>query len=351
MASIGPQLPPHLQKRKRSGDDDDAPDSPTPKTRRNNKDGGGQEDDSEDDFGPRTSQPPPSRPAGTRRQLSIGPSIPPEPNQDEISLGSSEDSDTDLPPPVQYIGPSVPTRSGPIIGPALPPGRLDDMPRTNPDDEEDSDSDDGFGPAPPSASGVASSRMDSAHTVGTSTPTAKGPEMATKRDDWMLAPPTNSGPRAPDPTKLKARGFSSGRAAGSRGPSEISSIWTETPEEKARRLKDAVLGRADATAAPSPPSRSTSQGSEARITANNDRIRSYTEQTRGKSLYEEHQARQKSSRETGARKVAEEDDPSTRAFDKEKDMAISGSLSNSQRRDMLNKAANFGGRFQKGSYL
>lgn len=47
----------------------------------------------------------------------------------------------------------------------------------------------------------------------------------------------------------------------------------------------------------------------------------------------------------------EDDDPSARAFDREKDMAIAGKISNSQRREMVKKAADYDSRFTKGSFL
>ncbi|KAK5790937.1 hypothetical protein VI817_006246 [Penicillium citrinum] len=50
-------------------------------------------------------------------------------------------------------------------------------------------------------------------------------------------------------------------------------------------------------------------------------------------------------------KKEEEDDPSRRAFDREKDMAVSSKISNAQRRDMVNKASDYGSRFSKGSFL
>lgn len=55
----------------------------------------------------------------------------------------------------------------------------------------------------------------------------------------------------------------------------------------------------------------------------------------------------------GGKKEGEDgdDDPSKRAFDWEKDMKVGGQISNSQRQQLLNRAANFGGRFQKGSFL
>ena len=45
------------------------------------------------------------------------------------------------------------------------------------------------------------------------------------------------------------------------------------------------------------------------------------------------------------------DDPSTRPFDREKDMATSSNISNSQRREMLDRAADFGSRFTGGRLL
>jgi len=47
----------------------------------------------------------------------------------------------------------------------------------------------------------------------------------------------------------------------------------------------------------------------------------------------------------------EDDDPSKRGFDREKDMALGGRLGNGQKKEMLAKAADFGSRFQKGRYL
>jgi hypothetical protein len=192
----------------------------------------------------------------------------------------------------------------------------------------------------------------------------------------MLAPPTSSGYRAPDPTKLKARKFASGPRAATEGkPSGISSIWTETPEEKARRLANAVLGREDPNAAAASSSSSPQphglrpEGGSSNKKADEARVRSYIEQTRGKSLLEEHQTARAAGKASsaGASGAAaakgdktkwggpgaddDEDDPSKRAFDWEKDMKVGGRISNAQRRELLNRAANFGGRFQSGKYL
>ncbi|KAK0668312.1 hypothetical protein QBC41DRAFT_322094 [Cercophora samala] len=369
MSSIGPQLPPHLQKRKRTPEDDEHPGSPPPKvSRRDNDDEIPLDDDSDDGFGPSApsatrpsigpSLPPSSAstsnpPNPTFEKPSIGPSRPPvgpafpPTNDDEIPL---DDSDSDSPGPAlppsskSTTKPSPPPRR--VLGPAPPPAPLSQRPTANPD-SDDSDSDDDYGPALP---GSVPSRPVS---HGPSLPSHTEPE-APKRDSWMIAPPTDTSYRAPDPTKLKARKFNTGPRAATESKSSggVSSIWTETPEEKRRRLANAVLGRDDPSNAPQQPI-GPSAGPSRRTAEDEAKIKAYTEQTRGKSLVEQHQAR-KADRKTkgsGGKEEEEEDDPSKRAFSWEKDMKVGGVVSGKQKRELLNKAANFGGRFQKGNYL
>jgi hypothetical protein len=173
----------------------------------------------------------------------------------------------------------------------------------------------------------------------------------------MLAPPTSSGFNERDPSKLKARRFASNKphasAPSGGGASEISSIWTETPEQKRKRLEDAVLGRAapagsdlEAAERMNPAARAKEKEEEAR----RRRTAEHVAATRGKSLYEEHQSGRKQGRSEG-KDVEEEDDPSKRAFDREKDMGLGGQISTAQRRELMTKAKDFGGRFQKGSFL
>lgn len=181
----------------------------------------------------------------------------------------------------------------------------------------------------------------------------------------MLAPPSaEPGYRERDPTKIRNRKFASGATATTRprdGMSGISSIWTETPEEKARRLADALLGRAgdgEQQQQQQRPRQSPAAGSSSGPAPRDDKIRAFTEQTRGKSLYEEHQTARKSGKSTasGAKKGGEvdddeDDDPSKRAFDREKDMGLGMKISASKRKELLNRASDFGGRFSKGNYL
>ncbi|KAK3330073.1 hypothetical protein B0H66DRAFT_44593 [Apodospora peruviana] len=387
MSSIGPQLPPHLQKRKRTpdnGDVDSKASPPAKVTRRENDD-----DNSDDGYGPSAparagrpigpSLPPhlsessaritkPSRVLGP----SIGPTLPPAQTQDE------DDQDSDIDPATprgaqSTIGPTLPPPTKPttkrVLGPAPPPADLSQRAPSNPD----SDSDDGYGPALPSAT-----TARHGPTLPKTTHSRDDGPAIPKRDDWMIAPPTDTSYKAPDPTKLKNRKFASGpRAATEKKPGGVSSIWTETPEEKLNRLTNAVLGREDPSSTAGTGTAPSSTSSSKSGPADEARIRSYTEQTRGRSLVEEHQAARAAGkarpaasgesagfrrpgadsrygRPGGGKEGAEEedeDDPSKRAFDREKDMAVGGRISNTKRQEIVNRAANFGGRFQKGNYL
>ena len=160
----------------------------------------------------------------------------------------------------------------------------------------------------------------------------------------------------------KARRFATGRPGrpgphSGGGPAELSALWTETAEERKRRLADEVLGRTSgskdgggtntsaATARLDDPRRDEHQAKQ---------IRDFTEQSRGKSLYETHREAQQEGKKPRRNKFGEdeeEDDPSKRAFDKEKDMALSRKINTAQRRELVNRAADFGGRFTKGKFL
>ncbi|KAJ9161468.1 hypothetical protein NKR19_g2245 [Coniochaeta hoffmannii] len=358
MSSIGPQLPPYLQKRKRTPDDDNAPNSPPRKTMRgaNNEEITLEDDSSDDGYGPSTG------PATKTAPQHSGP--PPSSKQTTSS-------------PKAPIGPSLPTGSAPKqppIGPTPPPAPLDTVPPTNASDPSDSDSEDDYGPSLPTSASHAS-RLASSSLPTPSFSSGSGPRQPPpKRDDWMLAPPSApSNYRERDPTKLKARKFATGRAAtgNEAHAGGVSAIWTETPEEKARRLRDAVLGRGSAggvdEAAATTAQKVMAVGAKGRVdsgrrtTADEDKIRSFTEQTRGRSLYDEHQMRKNKAKEGGGgrggeggkeeEEEEEEDDPSKRAFSWEKDMKSGGTISHTQRRQLLAKSADFGGRFDKGRYL
>ncbi|CAG9955109.1 unnamed protein product [Clonostachys rosea f. rosea IK726] len=319
MSSIGPQLPPHLSKRKRTPEDDEdaKPSSPAAKNVRTIGPAPPNQDeidldgsDSDDGYGPKAPQ------------TASGPSMPTK-NSEEIDLDGS-DSD---------VGPALPPKAAAAAGPSLPPPPAK-RPASESDPDSDSDSDD-YGPALPTA---ATARP----VMGPAMPPSvdEGP----KRDEWMLAPPTETGYAERDPTRIRARKFASKTSSSSGSKGGVSSIWTETPEEKLQRLQDAVLGRA----APGKDGSSADDARAREAEERNRKIAANIESRRGESLYEQHSKRRK---DKGDAPGEEEDDPSKRAFDKEKDMALGGQIGTAKRRELMNKSANFGGRFQRGNFL
>lgn len=375
MSSIGPQLPSHLTKRKRSPEDE-SPDSPSTKNSRPNNENekalNGEESDSDDGYGPSATIP--AATAGPQRP-SIGPTLPPTAasynNIDEIDVNSDSDDDDagPAPPPPKALAPQPGPKPKRVMGPAPPPTDLATRPTTAPDSDSEDDSEDDYGPALPSAAASKASGASS-HLPR---PAQQEKPAAPRRDDWMLAPPEPTGYQERDPTKIRARKFASGAGAAARAAvgGGVSSIWTETPEEKAKRLADAVLGRGGAGADEQQAAvAAASKGNKGRGGGGGegkeeqDRIRAFTEQTRGRSLYEEHQAAKKAGGGSGGTtgkkagpgvegggEEEEDDDPSKRAFDREKDMGLAMKITASQRKDLLNRASDFGGRFQKGNYL
>lgn len=123
-----------------------------------------------------------------------------------------------------------------------PPEQLNDGSDSN---DSDDDSDDDFGPQLPSAantsSATAQSNLPDPSAYPPSEPATKP---AAKRDEWMLLPPKQDDLSSRvDPTKLKSRGFNTGK--GSKAPiakGESGGMWTETAEEKRRRLQNEVMG-------------------------------------------------------------------------------------------------------------
>ena len=162
----------------------------------------------------------------------------------------------------------------------------------------------------------------------------------------MLVPPTSDDwSSRVDPTKLKNRKFNTGK--GSKAPAQKSgdgdnnALWTETPEQKRQRLEDEMMGvKKPAQLGPEEKKDKWKKDEEARETER--RIREYNEKNRNASLYDEHKK--------GTPKE-KEDDPSARAFDKEKDMGMGLKIGHAQKRELLNKAKDFGSRFEKGNYL
>lgn len=232
-----------------------------------------------------------------------------------------------------------------VIGPAPPPAPLSERPSTaanpTPDSDESSSEDDDFGPSLPKSG----SENTPPETHNLLTPTAPEPTSTTasKRDGWMLVPPKQDDLAARlDPSKQRARGFNTGKGAkGTTSGEPDNAMWTETPEQKLKRLQDAAMGvnRPSGGEVPKPDAAiARRKRQEAEEAAR--KIQEHAASTRGGSLMEKH---------TAATKVVE-DDPSKRAFDREKD--IGGTqVGKAQRKEMLNKAAGFSSKFAGGSFL
>ncbi|KAJ5860614.1 uncharacterized protein N7529_007924 [Penicillium soppii] len=214
-----------------------------------------------------------------------------------------------------------------VIGPSLPP--------TAPtaDATDSSESDDDFGPSLPPSDLLSGSNGPEAEASGV----IEGPsvtetaEKENQRDQWMLQPPTQSDWASKiDPTQLRSRKFNTGKSA--TATKKMDSSWVETPEERMRRLQDAVMGIGA--------SKNQARGEVVSNTkSKEDQIRRYNEKNRTVKLGSSEQAQK------------EDDDPSARAFDREKDMAVSGKISSAQRREMVKKAADYDTRFTKGNFL
>jgi hypothetical protein len=161
-------------------------------------------------------------------------------------------------------------------------------------------------------------------------------EAGLQRQAWMLKPPSQSELAARmDPTKLRARGFNKGGSSAGDGHD----LWNETPEQKRKRLENEILGISTASTG------TTTSVTKAKRKADEEtarKVKEHNEKNRVKSLYDQR-------KESGSH--VEEDDPSKRAFDYEKDIAGGVKIGHAQRRDMLNRARDFGSRFSGGGYL
>lgn len=295
---------------------------------------------------------------------SIGPDLPPHllaKRKRQQEEGETTTSTPDLP---VSRSPDGCEKRQKVLGPAAPPASLNERP-TVPANEDESDSDsseDGYGPSVPTSESIAKSyARQEADREAREAPAPKE-EPSIKRDDWMMVPPTADGlARNLDPSK-RAKTFRSGPGAAktSSGKGGMDAMWTETPGEKRKRLADQVLGVSKPAGPGSRPERA--EGRDKKDEEAARRIKEYNvsitrhlvddygssilcanatqEKHRGKSLVEQHKSNTKS---------AEEDDPSKRAFDREKDIE-SGTLMKSKK-DLMKQAANFGSKFSGGKYL
>jgi hypothetical protein len=134
-----------------------------------------------------------------------------------------------------------------VLGPSLPPAPLEELLVSKANTDGDSESEYDIGPSLPPPPGQydideENTRIQTAAAAETlALETSKKPQ----REDWMLVPPKKDDLSSRfDPTKLKSRKFNSGK--GAKGPvsngGTESNVWTETPEEKRKRLQDEIMG-------------------------------------------------------------------------------------------------------------
>ena len=186
MSAVGPELPPHLFEKRKRPEDDDASDS--------------RSDSSQSS----------SLKSSSKRQRTIGPTLPPAPLDER-----------------------PPSSSQPSPGPATKA-------------EDTSSDDDEFGPVLPTSGNAEDATSSSIPRLSASADPA--PPAPSQRDAWMLVPPSSGDWSARiDPTKLKARKFNTSKS--SSGPKDTSSsaadTWNETPQEKHARLQREMMGIKD----------------------------------------------------------------------------------------------------------
>ncbi|KAI9842262.1 MAG: hypothetical protein M1838_003189 [Thelocarpon superellum] len=283
----------------------------------------------------------------------IGPTLPPslaakrKHEEDDEELGPAR-------PPAadedgrRSVSPATAEKRRRVLGPSLPPPsgsnpvaeRAPSPPREG---DDESSSDDGFGPALPPATAEAQREVEVQRQRWEDEVAREEQNKKPQREEWMLVPPTSDDwSSRVDPTKLRNRKFNTGK--GAKAPVANAgaehALWTETPEQKRQRLANEVMGvTKPATEAPVD-AKSARRMAEDEETAR--QVQEYNKTHRHGSLYHEH-------KKAGPRE--KEDDPSQRAFDREKDIGGGQKIGHAKRKELLNRAADFGSKFARGSFL
>lgn len=213
-----------------------------------------------------------------------------------------------------------------VIGPSFPEA------------SSDSDEDD-FGPSlPPSNDRPAHHADDPPPMLQSPRPEIK----ETRRDRWMLQPPEQSDWATKiDPTKLRSRKFQTGKSARTPAPKQVDAAWVETPEERMKRLQDEVMGITASSAEHAKQQHITNNSASRATKSAEEKIKRHNDIT-GKNVRLESPAHLRKEKD---------DDPSMRAFDREKDMAVTSRISHTQRREMMDRASDYNSRFTKGNFL
>ncbi|KAG0337478.1 hypothetical protein BG000_005340 [Podila horticola] len=179
-------------------------------------------------------------------------------------------------------------------------------------------------------------------------PTAKASEPS--REEWMMVPP-ESRLLGDDPLKITARQF----LKREHKPQD-SSLWTETPADREKRLRGEP--KDDDEGSSSRSKRSRRHGSDDdeptyRSQADIEReeqIRKYNSERRSESLMEAHASKYVKSKawQKNTNDDKEHDNPSARAFDREKDVLGGRKIDHRQRDELVKQALDLGSKFSRG---
>ncbi|KAF4207117.1 hypothetical protein CNMCM8980_007310 [Aspergillus fumigatiaffinis] len=215
--------------------------------------------------------------------------------------------------------------------------RTDGLSQEDEDEDEDEEADDDYGPSLPPLGGEFTAnpnevKMDNESHIQSGKPDAHNNN--SQRDIWMLRPPRPSELSTRlDPTRLKNRKFQGGQSLSYSGE-EVDITWTETPQQKLKRLQDEAMGVSSQPVLSHDKS-STSMAS--------------------KSPPRQHNSSKASERlppsSTNSLMSSSNDDPSCRPFRWATDMASAPKLSTLQHQKQVGEALDFASKFTKGKYL
>lgn len=293
--SYGPQLPPHLMKKKEESDSESDSESYGPKlpdtpcrgpkpTSSNNKADSNSED--EDAYGPRL---PPNKTSGN--PVKIGPQIP----------GSTDNNEAS--------------------------------------EEEDDDDDDMIGPMPPKPGEEMSSEaylkrnFEERASRMQDQLEGKNKTEEPKRESWMLTLPT---------TKAKNFGLGPRTFSKSTNPKPVQDkSWTETPQDRARKAAGLVEDESDNKDPSQDPDVLAYMASLKRDQEMEKMTQELRKKRGSESLMESHQKKMK-------QKQKQDDKPKERKpFDRETDLQVNR-FDDAQKKAMIKKAANIDSRFSSG---
>jgi len=158
-----------------------------------------------------------------------------------------------------------------------------------------------------------------------------------RRDDWMVLPPDKGSPSS-DRLQLRNRKFNTSKDV----PKNTGSFtpWTESHEQKKRRLENEILGI-------EPPSEGQRGNPVAGTPKSNEamaeRVKLSNSKSKALSLYETFQEDPSHTRE--------DDDPSSRPFDREKDLVNLPNATSAKRRKFTDQISKLDSRFSGGYFL